>query len=140
MIYICKHFIIQELVDEHTYIRFHDDAWQFFNVDALKMIDGIREYFDKPVFVNNWDMGGENQFRGLRPSYVTIGAVLSLHKFGGAFDMTIKGVPAEEVRQEILANKNHELLKYINSMERDVPWLHADVRNISDRIKMFGGV
>lgn len=132
--YKCEYFIIQELVDKYTYEKFGDNAWQFFDVQALMMFDGIREYFNKPAYINNWDMGGENNFRGLRPSYVKIGALHSLHKFGKAGDMSIPGLKTEEVRQEISANKDHRLLKHINCIEADTLWLHADVRNIEDRI------
>lgn len=132
--YKCEHFIIQELVDKYTYEKFGDLAWQFFDEKALMMFDGIREYFNKATYINDWDTNGVNQFRGLRPSYVNIGAMHSLHKFGKAGDMTISGVSAEEARIEIKANKDHELLKYINCIEADVLWLHSDVRNIDNRI------
>lgn len=134
--YTCKHFRIEEIVDKFTYEKFGELSWQFFNPQALIMIDGIREYFDTQITINNWLWGGDFQFRGLRPKYADVGATHSLHRFGGAFDGDIKGVTAEEARQEILKNKDHELLKHINCIEAKVKWLHSDVRNVSDRIKI----
>ena len=134
--YTCKHFTIEELVDKHTFEKWGDNSWQFFNPDALRMIDGIREYFGKSIIINNWKWGGNLQLRGLRPCYVDIGAKYSLHRIGSAFDLTIKGMDAEDVRKEILENKGHELLKYVNCIEADVSWLHADNRNIPDRIRV----
>jgi len=134
--YTCNHFSIEELVDRFTFEKWGDNAWQFFNPQALKMLDGLREYFDKSVIVNNWKWGGNLQLRGLRPCYITEGAQYSLHRVGGAFDFNVKGIDAEEVRKEILDNKDHELLKYINCIEADVTWNHCDVRNCPDRIRI----
>ncbi len=135
--YTCKHFIVQELVDKFTYEKFGELSWQFFDPHSLIMIDGIRDYFNSPVYINNWDMGGENQYRGLRASYVNIGATFSLHKFGKAFDMTVKGLDADYVRKCIMDNKDDGRLVNINRLEGDVTWLHADTANIPERIMLW---
>jgi len=134
--YRCKFFKIYELVDRFTHERFGEEAWQFFNPIALISLDGIREFFNAPVTVNNWFWGGSLQFRGLRPVYCTIGATYSQHRFGNAFDCDVKGVSAEEVRKTIIDNKDHELLRHITCIEADVDWLHFDCRNIPERIKL----
>jgi hypothetical protein len=136
--YICKYFRIEELVDKYTFEKWGKKSWQFFNPQALMMIDGIREYFDSPMYINNWLWGGNLQFRGLRPLYVDTGKKYSMHRFGGGFDGWLKKVTVKEAREEILKNKDHELLKHINCTEAIDTHLHTDVRNISDRIRIVG--
>lgn len=132
--YKCEHFGIQELVDKATFDRWGEQAWMFFNPDALRSIDGIRRFFTRPVTINNWSIGGPFSQRGLRVA-TSVGAAFSLHKFGCAFDMDIAEVTPEDARQEILANADAEELKLINCIEMDVNWLHMDCRNIADRIR-----
>src|SRR4030067_808286 len=102
MYYKCRNFEIYELVDSVTYSKFGEEAWMFFNTNALKALDGIREYFGTPVTVNTWKNGGNFEFRGLRPISSTLGATYSQHRFGNAFDCDIKGKTAIEVRTEII--------------------------------------
>lgn len=136
MFYKCRNFKIEELVDKSTYEKFGEQAWQFFNPSILVSVDGVRDYFGKPITVNNWKAGGPFEFRGLRPLTCQIGAPYGLHRFGGAVDYDVKGLSAEEVRQEILKNPNHEKFKLINCLEGNVSWVHMDVRNIAERIKI----
>lgn len=140
--YQCKHFRIYELVDPITHSRFGERSWMFFHPPALKMIDGIWEFFNDyrgiktTVIINDWYWGGRFQWRGLRTPDCTIGGNLSQHRLASAFDQDIEGVPAEEARKIILANQNHRFLKLINCIEADVNWLHADTRNVKDRISI----
>ncbi len=137
MLYKCKHFKIYELVDKHTFEKFGEDAWMFFNPLALMSLDGIREFFGVPVTVNNWKWGGGLQYRGLRPVYYTSGATYSQHRFGNSFDLDVKGVSAEDVRKVITANKDCLEFRHITCIEGSVSWLHFDCRNISDRIRII---
>ena len=138
--YKCQHFRIYELVDPETHRRFGERAWMFFNPKALRMIDGIWEFFNDyrgqktVVKINDWYWGGQYQWSGLRTLDCTIGGDLSQHRLANGFDCKIGGVPAEEARQVILANQDHKYLQYITCIEADVDWLHADSRNIRDRI------
>lgn len=135
--YKCKYFKIEELVDKATYAKFNEGAWMFFNPQALMSLDGTREFFGVSITVNNWDEGGQFQFRGFRPITYTGGGTYSQHRFGNAFDCDVKGLSASEVRKRILANKDNELLKFITCIEDDVNWVHLDCRNISDRIRII---
>lgn len=139
MMFRCKHFDIKELVDEKTYKQFEEGSWMFFNQDALKALDGIRDYFETPVIVNNWASGGQFQFRGLRPITYTGGGTYSQHRLGNAFDCDVSGMSAEQVRKKILADKDNELLKLITCIEGGVNWVHFDCRNIPDRIRVVSG-
>ena len=132
MFYKCKHFRIEELVDKFTFNKFGQLSWQFFDVNALKMIDGLRDYFETPIYINNWKWQGESQFRGLRPCYYKSTTQHSAHYFGKAFDMTFKDMTAEEVRERIIIDEGHPKLHHINRIEANVNWIHADVMNIPD--------
>ena len=134
MFYRPKHFQTWELVSPDVHEKFGDQAWMFFNPSILISLDGIRDYFGKPVTVNNWKQGGSFQWRGLRPRGCDVGAEYGMHRFGGAVDLDVKGLTAEEVRQEILKNKDHEKFRLINCLEGKVSWVHMDTRNILQRI------
>lgn len=136
MFYQCKHFEIEELVPEEVYNIFRERSWQFFNIVALKSLDGIRDFFDSPVTVNNWKYGGKFSYRGLRQRSCDVGAEYSQHRFGNAFDCDIKGVTAEEARDVIKAHRNDYRFQGITCLEEDVNWLHFDCRNVTDRIKL----
>lgn len=133
--YRCKHFDINELVDSKTFEKFGEGAWMFFDPRALISLDAIREFYGVPVTVNNWPYGGSLQYRGFRPRNCDVGAEYSQHRFGAAFDCDVKGVPASTVRKDILANKDTRF-RLINCIEDDVSWIHFDVRNIEDRIRI----
>jgi hypothetical protein len=130
MYYEPKHFIIQELVPPEIYDQYGDGALKFLDPNMLRMWDGIRDFFGKPVIINNWHTGGQFTLRGFRPPNTTTGALYSQHKFGRAGDGDIQSYTAEMARQVILENQKAPELQYISVMEDDVAWLHADNRNI----------
>ena len=136
MYYKCRYFRIEELVPKNLHTQFGEDCWQFFNPLALEALDNVRIYFDRPVTVNTWLWGGNLQLRGLRPPGTSVGAAYSLHKFGGAFDFDVWEMLAGEVRQVILDNQDQPAFENINCLEADVSWVHMDVRNVEDRIKL----
>jgi hypothetical protein len=134
------HFRIEELVDKDTFLEKGEEAWGLFVPDALTMLDGIREFFDRPVTVNNWLWGGPMQFRGWRPPWCPWGAKDSYHKRGMAFDFNVKMLTAEEVRQILVENKDDPKFRLIQRLEADVRWVHADIGRLPDgkqRIYLF---
>lgn len=136
MFYRCEFFKIQELVDKATFEEFGEDAWMFLRTEALVSLDGIRRFFGTAVTVNDWLWGGKFELRGFRPRFVNTGATYSQHRFGNAFDLDVKGISAEIVRETILKNKDHHSLVNITCLEKDIPWVHFDCRNIIDRIRL----
>lgn len=134
MFYKCKYFDIRELVDRDTHIHYGDKAWMFLNPTALQALDGIREFFEVSVAVNDWYRGGNFQYRGFRSRFCNIGGDYSQHRFGNAFDCDVRGWDAEAVRQKILMSKDNILLENITCLEEKVKWLHFDCRNSMDRI------
>jgi hypothetical protein len=131
-------FHIKELVCQQMYQVFNGNRafmLQLFNPNALITLQALRNRFGVTT-VNNWHVGGGNQYRGFRPFHCAIGARLSQHKLGNAFDSSFADYTAEEVRQYILANP-HEF-PHITAIEGQVSWLHFDVRPSNwDGIKVF---
>lgn len=125
-----EYFAIQELVDRATFERFGAGSLMFLNPTALQALDGLRDYFGKPIRVNDWHKGGRFQYRGLRPRGCNVGGDYSQHRLGNAFDCDVIGLSAEEVRQEILSHLTDPRLELITCIERDVNWLHFDCRNV----------
>ena len=139
MYYKPEFFTMDELVDKATYDKYGESALVLFNPLILISLDNIRKYFDTPVYVNNWDSGGDLQFRGFRPRWSEVGSVYSQHRLGQGIDCTVKNYTAEYVRNVIINDKDNELFKYITCLEDKVSWVHADCRNIPDyeRIKLI---
>jgi len=130
-----KFFDIKELVDRETFNRWGEKAWMFLRPEALNSLDMIRDHFEKPVWVNNWEIGGDFQWRGLRPAYSTVGNVHSQHRFGNGFDLDVQGVNPDEVRETILKHQDN-IFTLITCLETDITWVHFDCRNILDRIRL----
>lgn len=130
MYYEPKHFGIKELVPPEVYTALGDKSLLLLEPRMLQMIDGIREFFGKPVTINNWSSGGQFKNRCFRPADAGVGAQWSQHKFGRAADMDIQGYTAEQARAAILEHQKDPLLVHISVIEKDVNWLHVDCRNV----------
>jgi hypothetical protein len=140
MIFKPKYFKIQELVDPDTLTRYGEDyCWKtFFDKRLLIQIDLLREYFGKPITINNWNEGGEFKYRGFRQSNCTVGATNSQHRFGRAVDFDVQGLTADEVRKEICKFKYLPSFKFISRMEDLVTWVHIDCANTTE-LELFKG-
>jgi len=131
--YKCEHFIIQELVPPAVYSDRGNKAWELLDPAALFTLDSLRDRFGV-ITVNNWHLGGDRQWSGLRTPDSPYYSKYSQHTFGRAFDCLFTSTTAEDVRQTILANP--EDFPEITSMELGTSWLHFDVRNCI-KIKTF---
>ena len=127
--YIPKYFKTQEFVDAESYYKYGDKALGEMDVRILKSADGIREYFNKPVTINNWAWGGPREWSGIRLPHSPYYSKYSQHSYGRALDLLVQGVPAEEVRQEILHHPWNKAFKYITRMEDSVGWIHIDCKH-----------
>lgn len=136
--YICRHFNIEELVpkelfDQYKYNQYR--LWLIFDERILYIIDKLRDDYG-PMTCNDWLWGGNRNMSGFRPfSNNDIGASLSQHKFGRAFDLIPKNIHPSKIREDIVNNKK-EYMKDIKAIEMNISWLHIDVRNnINNLIK-----
>ena len=78
-----RHFKLYELVDRVTWYTEGDNAWGYFNVQALQSLDNLRDFFGAPLTINTWWWNPNGfQFRGYRPPTSTVGAPQSQHRVG----------------------------------------------------------
>lgn len=135
--YKCKHFIIQELVDEETYNKRGEKAWELLDDRLLMTLDMLRDRYGK-MTINNWRWTARTprMWSGLRTPDSPWYSTYSQHTYGRAADIIFDSITAEEVRQDILREPDDIDFQYINSFEEGTSWLHIDVRN-TDRIKTF---
>lgn len=131
-----KYFNLYEWLPEDFYYRYieryGDGLWLMFDDRILWTYDRLRKRYGR-IMMNDWWWGGKNHYRGWRPFDCSTGAELSQHKFARAGD-GIFIQPAEEIRQDILKNEYDNDFQYISAMEKDISWLHIDIRN-HDNIK-----
>jgi len=117
-----KYFTWQELMPSAEY----EPYWLILMDERILItLDAIREHYKRPVTVNNWHRGGTFRNRGFRPMTGDVGAKYSQHRFGRAVDFDVQGISAEQVRNDIRSG----LFPEITCIERNVNWVHIDVRN-----------
>lgn len=119
-------------------------AYEMMDEKLLITIDIIRGKIIKaPLICNTWYQDGNRKYSGLRPADCAIGAPKSQHKLGKAVDLLCNKYTAEEMRQMI--EQNQHLLPYPIRIEKDVWWLHIDVKertrgpHCNDKILYFKG-
>ena len=135
------YFDIRELVCFDVYKNFGNKAWQFFDTQALHTLMVLRvQIHKKPMTINNWHTGGIFSQRGLRCNICNIpeektkaGQIyMSSHCNGAGFDYDVKGLTAEQSRQEVKANSDK--LPFRIRLEKNVSWVHLDVYDDPDSI------
>lgn len=127
-------FNIKELVCPHVYDKHREFAWNFFDPRLLDTMLVIREKLNRPIYVNNWDMGGSFTQRGFRCNLCPLvkektsleKLYITEHGQGMGIDFDVKGMSAEEVRKWIVNNKI--FLPHPIRLESDVNWVHLGVR------------
>lgn len=102
--------------------------WMMFDYRLLLTYHYMRREFGTAI-LNTWYWGGQHQYRGWRPFDSDVGAKLSQHKWGRAFDIIFKYHTADEVRKRILASPHSAPFKFITGIEMEVSWVHLDVGN-----------
>lgn len=126
---IKKYFDIDELVCNHTFKKWDENAWQFLDTDFLHCLLIIRrDILKKAMYCNNHTSGTYQ--RGLRCNMCPMvkgkkAVYLSSHLFGKAGDFTITDMTAEQARQSIKASAH--LFPCNIRVEGGVTWLHFDV-------------
>ena len=119
-------------------------AWNFFDIRLLVTIEVLHLALNKPMYVNDYAVHGTETQRGLRCVLCQIiqgifkkGELFTdPHQLGKAWDLTVVGMTAEEVRQWIIANQ--KILPYAIRLEDKVTWVHLDVcNNSSNKVVLF---
>ena len=124
---IKKYFSIEELVCNHTYDKWRNNAWQFLDTHYLHALLIIRRDILKSPMTCNSDDAKQRGLRCNRCDLVKNKAsvYLSSHILGKAGDFTVKDMTAEEARLKIKSNAH--LLPCNVRIEGGVSWLHIDV-------------
>ena len=133
-------FFVSELVCPHTFARFGELSWQFFDTQTLQTLLVLRaEILRVPMVINR----GETAQRGLRCNLCELvkgqkKQYLSAHLMGKGFDVVSAEMTAEEMRKKIV--ENADKLPVPIRLERDVSWLHFDTfdpKNSKNKITFF---
>ena len=142
---VSKYFKIQELVSKKVYDKYGEQAWMFIDTKLIKVLDLLREHFNKPITINNWMWGGTLEQRGLRTNLDELvkkktekGTLyISQHILGKAADFNVKGLSSEEVYKEILKNRGKfYLISRIENIDSTPTWVHIDCANV-DKFIIF---
>lgn len=133
-------FNVSELVCPHTFARFGERSWQFFDTATLETLLVLRsEILCVPMTINN----GESTQRGLRCNLCSIvkgqkKQYLSAHLMGKGFDVVSNEMTAQEMRDKIF--ENADKLSVPIRIEDGVSWLHFDTfdpSNSKNKITFF---
>ena len=133
-------FDVSELVCPHTFARFGERSWQFFDTNTLHTLLVLRtEILGVPMTIN----AGDSAQRGLRCNLCSIvkgqkKQYLSAHLMGKGFDVISSQMTAQEMRDKIFANADK--LPVPIRIEDGVSWLHFDTfdpSNGKDKITFF---
>jgi hypothetical protein len=131
-----KHFEIYELVPKHIYEKFGEFAWNFIDDRLIQSIDAIKEQFPKgAMYINNYKWGLDRNWSGFRTPEFKYYSPTSQHSHGRAADCIFTQYSVDEVREYIINNHSSKF-SLIKGIEKDISWLHIDVRN-SDKLVVF---
>ena len=126
-----NNFDIRELVCQHCYNKFKDNAWQFLSTELLSTLYTlIYVIFNKPITINNWHCNGSLSQRGLRCNICQMvkgktDIYMSAHCLGNAIDFNVQGVDVEECKNKI--RENEDKFEYPIRLESNTTtWIHCD--------------
>ena len=134
-----QYFDIKELVCPHTYKKFGESSWQFFNSEFLENLLILRrDVLKVPLSCNDWSKGGQFSQRGFRCNICELvksktlknQIYLSAHCNGAGADFSSSKMSAKQMRE--LIKENQHLFTVPVRVERDVSWLHFDIYDSGD--------
>ena len=128
---ISPHFKLEEFIPKNVYTQFGYNSVAFVDPRIVAVAEFVRNFFGKPVTINNWYKGGQFNYRGFRDPKCTIGAKFSQHRFGRAIDINVQGMSSQEVYRAILSNQDVFMKAGLTTVENivDTPtWNHLDCR------------
>ena len=129
---LTSNFSLQEFIDPDTYKRFGTSSVWFIDPKIVTLAQFIRERLGKPCTINNWSNGGKYQYSGFRPPKCSVGASMSQHRFGRAIDLKVRGMKADEVREDIIQNFDIYKKVGLTTIEDGAfapTWCHIDIRD-----------
>lgn len=143
-LYKAKNFSVWEFVPKSVYDKFGEQSRHFINDKLIIVAQELRNDLGKPLYINTWGSGGDLHYRGYRPPFSRIGALLSQHKFGQAMDVS-SNVPHYNIYDCIMdrQKKYYELgVRRIENPEatrgNHLGWIHLDTLNVgAEKIHTF---
>lgn len=154
---VSENFDIREFVPRSIWNRFGEKSIWFIRPEVIKIAQAYKDLFTThyqsqhknvasvAIKINDWMYGGGKQFSGFRPPESNIGAALSQHRFGNAFDCEIIIVYKDGTRKEADYAEVHRVVKAnwaylsriglttIESLKDAAGWLHSDCRNTGSK-------
>ena len=125
-----KYFQIQELVPKAIYEKYGQRSWWFIDPRLCVVLDELREQTGTAIIINN----ANRNWSGFRTPEFTGYSPTSQHSHGRAADC-VADWDVSYVREMIV---NGEIkFSYPVSIEDQVSWLHIDVRNQDEQVRVF---
>lgn len=125
------YFEVEEFVPPSIFKRYGSNSIWFIDPKIIQLATAYREFFGRPIIINDWHRKGKFSNRGFRLPDTKVGGELSQHKFGRAFDCNVSGLKVESVYEAILDNKEHFMKSGLTTLENinfTETWIHSDVR------------
>lgn len=125
---VTKNFKLQEFIPREIYQKYELYSTRFIDPRLPMLAQVIREYFNKPMTINDWLTNGPRNYSGFRPGNCKVGAVNSSHKRGTAFDFVIKGMKPSEIQEEIKENFEYFKKYGLTLLETNTAtWTHVSI-------------
>lgn len=125
-------FEIEEFVPKGIFRKFGANSIWYISKDVVESIVYLRHWFNAPIILNNWHVGGEFQNRVFRQPDCPTGAFLSQHKFKDAADFNVNGLTSKQVCTRIIDAwpelRQHVKFTTMENMEYTRGWTHMDCR------------
>ena len=137
---IQNYFDKEELLSRHMFEA--GGGYDLLDTELQKLVTWIRETLGRPMFANNWEIGGQFSERGYRTNDDPVCNAQkftpgSAHFKGKALDFDVKGMTAEQVRKWLHDNQESAPVRF--RVEKGVNWVHVDVmpHKASDKAYFF---
>lgn len=132
------YFDVREFVPPQIWNKYQNNSIWFVDPKLVQIATAYREFFETPIVINNWFIGGKFMYRGYRPPRVNVGAEFSQHKMGRAFDCHSPLITPQQMYKLILDNEKHFMEYGLTALE-DISftetWVHSDCRpSLLDKI------
>jgi hypothetical protein len=137
-------FRIEELVCPHLLKKYGEQGcWMRLDSRAISVLHWLREGIGKPIQINTYHNGGSDTQSGARCNLCQLvqnatnrfSAYASAHVLQKAWDLSVKGMTADEVRSwivEHIASCPHPI-----RLELEVSWVHIDVYDTGAPVGYF---
>ena len=142
---IIDFFDLNEVFCPEVCKKYGDFAWNFMDSKLLIVMEALRMRLNKSIYVNDYAVHGKLTQRGFRCVQCQLqkdvfqkgDLFTDPHALGKAWDFSVEGLVASEVREYIIKNKN--LWPYPIRLEDNVSWCHLDTLNNSgtDKVILF---